>query len=125
MRAVIVAGAVALAGLLAGCGGGGGSKAERLVPGGDAGRGAELIERYGCGSCHTIPGIAGANGTVGPALSGFADERFIGGVIPNTVPNVIAWIQNPKRFAPRTIMPNLAVTPDQARDIAAYLYGRT
>lgn len=125
MRAVVAVATLALGASLAGCAGGGSSTAERLVPGGDPSRGAGLIEHYGCGSCHTIPGIAGADGSVGPALSHFADERFIGGVIPNTVPNAIGWIQNPKRFAPRTIMPNLGVTGDQARDIAAYLYGRT
>jgi cytochrome c len=125
MRSVVGTGVVVAALALVGCGGGGGSKAQRIVPGGDPGRGARLIEQYGCGSCHTIPGISGANGTVGPKLADFASARYIGGVIPNTPQNLIAWIENPKRFSPQTVMPNLAVTPDQARDIAAYLYGRT
>ena len=28
-----------------------------------------ILNRGGCGSCHSIPGIAGADGTVGPDLS--------------------------------------------------------
>lgn len=38
----------------------------QTVPSGDANSGHELISDYGCGSCHSIPGIAGANGNVGP-----------------------------------------------------------
>src|SRR5678810_1226335 len=39
-----------------------------VVAGGDAGRGKTAIAVYGCGSCHTIPGIRTAKGTVGPPL---------------------------------------------------------
>ena len=35
---------------------------------GDAHRGAELVKQYQCGGCHYIPGIAGAEGNVGPPL---------------------------------------------------------
>ncbi len=92
------------------------------VPGGDARRGAASIERYGCGSCHTISGIRGADGRIGPPLEHFRGRRFIAGEIPNTVDNAISWIVHPKRIEPGTIMPDLGVTPSQARDIVAYLY---
>src|SRR5262245_15827204 len=35
---------------------------------GDAHRGRLLLHQYGCGTCHTIPGVARAHGTVGPPL---------------------------------------------------------
>ncbi|HWV23401.1 MAG TPA: hypothetical protein VNZ58_04355, partial [Thermomicrobiales bacterium] len=35
------------------------------VPGGDAQGGPAAIQLYGCMSCHTVPGVPGADGTVG------------------------------------------------------------
>lgn len=109
---------VAAAGF-AGCGT---STSPPAVPGGDPGKGAALIEHYGCGSCHTISGIRGADGRVGPELEHFRGRRFIAGEIPNTVANAERWIVHPKRIEPGTIMPDLGVTASQARDIVAYLY---
>ena len=37
-------------------------------------RGENLLYSYNCGSCHAIPGIAEANGTVGPPLDGFGNR---------------------------------------------------
>jgi cytochrome c len=106
---------------LAGCGGGG----PELVPGSDADRGRALIERYGCGACHVIPGVERARGRVGPALDDFRGHRFIAGEIPNTRANLERWIRHPHQVEPGTIMPDLGVTRAEARDIAAYLYSNT
>ena len=38
------------------------------ITGGIPQRGALAIRQYGCGTCHTIPGIPGATGTQGPKL---------------------------------------------------------
>jgi cytochrome c2 len=95
-----------------------------LVTGGDPNRGAELIRHYGCGSCHTIPGIRRADGNVGPPLQQLRKRVYIAGVIANTPDNLMRWIQHPQAVAPRTAMPEMGVTPEQARDIAAYLYSR-
>jgi cytochrome c2 len=92
------------------------------VPGGNADRGRELIEHYGCGSCHTIAGVHSTSKYIGPPLKNFAERRFIAGEVPNTLENLLRWIQNPKAIEPGTIMPNLGVKPQEARDIAAYLY---
>lgn len=91
------------------------------VPAGDAQRGRGLIQNYGCGACHTIPGVQGATAVVGPPLWGIADRTYIGGVVPNTEADMVRWLQNPQAIAPRTVMPNLGVTEGDARDIAAYL----
>jgi cytochrome c2 len=98
------------------------ARASAITGGGDARRGALLIRHYGCNACHTIPGIAGADGKVGPPLAGVADRMFIGGVLTNTPSNLMRWIENPQAVDPRTAMPNLGVPAAEARDIAAYLY---
>jgi cytochrome c1 len=92
------------------------------VTGGDADRGRELIRAYGCGACHTIPGVQGAAGVVAPPLTLFARRTFIAGQIPNTPENLVHWIRMPESIEPHTAMPNLGVTDQQARDIAAFLY---
>ena len=91
------------------------------VPGGDADRGKLHIARYGCAACHRIPGF-GASGQVGPPLDDFAVRGYIGGVLPNQPQNLVAWIVDPPAHAPGTAMPNLGVSREEARDIAAYLH---
>ena len=92
------------------------------IPAGDADRGEELIRDYGCGSCHTVPGVAGADGTVGPPLNAFAERDYIAGNLRNTPANLILWIQNPQEIEPGTAMPDIGVTEEDARDIATYLH---
>ena len=93
-----------------------------LTHGGNAARGKELIRSYGCGSCHTIPRVTGAEASVGPSLQGVATRAYIAGVLPNQPENLIRWIMNPPGVDDKTAMPNLHVTATDARDIAAYLY---
>jgi cytochrome c2 len=90
--------------------------------GGNPDRGPALIRSYGCGTCHTIAGVIGANGLVGPPLTGIAQRSFIAGVLPNAPENMVRWIEDPKAVDSLTAMPVLGVTPADARDIAAYLY---
>ena len=92
------------------------------LTGGEPERGRVLIRQYGCGSCHTIPGITGATAVVGPPLSGIARRAYIGGVLENSPANMMMWIRDPKAIDEKTAMPRLGVTPEHARDIAAYLY---
>jgi cytochrome c2 len=94
----------------------------RLVAGGDAARGEAAFERYGCGACHEIPGVPEARGRVGPPLTGFGSRGYIAGELPNTPENLVAWVVHPQRVEPGTAMPELGVTPAEARSIAAYLY---
>ncbi|HET6683630.1 MAG TPA: c-type cytochrome [Gaiella sp.] len=92
------------------------------VPGGDASRGAQLMDAYGCGACHTIAGIDGADADIGPPLVDFADRRLIAGRLPNNIDNLLRWIQHPQEVAPGTVMPDMGIQEPQARDLAAYLY---
>lgn len=92
------------------------------VPGGDANRARPAIQMYGCGSCHEIPGVAGAHGAVGPPLTGMGKRAYVAGKLPNDPANLVYWIQHPQAVWPGNAMPDLGVTDQDARDIAAYLY---
>jgi cytochrome c len=93
----------------------------RVVQGGSASVGEDLIARLGCGSCHEIPGIKEADGLVGPPLAKFGRRQVIAGQLANTPENLMRWLMDPKGVEPGTDMPNLGITPEQARDIATYL----
>ena len=90
--------------------------------GGNPRHGASLIRQYGCGECHVVPGIAGAEGLVGPPLTKLARRVYIAGVMRNSPDNLIAWLQDPQAFVPGNAMPRMGLNRDQARDITAYLY---
>jgi putative membrane protein len=104
------------------CAGGMSDQQAGELTGGNPHRGAEAIRRYGCKSCHSIPGISGANALVGPPLSGIASRSYIAGVLVNKPDNMITWLRNPPAVDDKTGMPNMGVTEKDARDIAAYLY---
>ncbi len=84
-------------------------------------RGSATIRAYGCGKCHTIPGIRGANGVVGPPLQSVALRTYIAGNFPNTPENLEHWVMSPQRMKPKTAMPSLGLSEQQARDVVAYL----
>lgn len=92
------------------------------MTGGNPDAGRHEMEYYGCASCHVVPGVAGADGMVGPPLSQIADRTYLGGVIENTPANMVRWIMNAPGVDPRTAMPNLDIARQPARDIASYLY---
>jgi cytochrome c2 len=88
---------------------------------GDAAHGKQLIDKYGCAACHVIPQIEGPKGMVGPPLEHIASRQIIGGKLTNTPQNMMSWLQNPQMVDPNNSMPNLGVTPADARDITAFL----
>jgi len=89
---------------------------------GDPEQGQSAITRYGCGSCHVVPGVSGAVGLVGPPLVQWSRRTYIAGRLPNTPDNLVHWIVAPQAIAPGNAMPMLGVSIDEARNIAAYLY---
>jgi putative membrane protein len=96
-------------------------ESERIT-GGNPERGAVAIRHYGCAACHTIDGIPGARGTVGPALNGISGRPYIAGVLTNSPANLTRWIQNPQLIDSLTAMPDVGVSDSTARDIVSYLY---
>ena len=99
------------------CSGGG-----RAQVGGDPDRGAFLLQRYGCGGCHRIPGVVGAAGRAAPSLDYLSNEAYISGNLPNTPTNVMRWIISPHSILPKTKMPELGIGAAEARDITTYLW---
>ncbi|MBX6322833.1 MAG: cytochrome c oxidase assembly protein [Rhodospirillaceae bacterium] len=121
-NAVLVLLAMGAAAGLAACDQGhAGARAAARVAG-DPSRGAALIRRFGCGSCHIIPGLAAARGLVGPPLIAFSRRVYLAGVLPNTPDNLVAWLRDPQRIVPGNVMPAMGIDEGQAGDIAAYLY---
>lgn len=92
------------------------------LTGGDPSHAPSLMRRYGCVGCHTIEGIPGADGQVGPPLKKLIERVYIGGAAPNNARNLIDWLRDPPRFAPHTAMPPPGLNETEARDVAAYLY---
>ena len=121
----LAAGVVLLAALClasAGCSGGQSPGPYTVSAGGNSVQGKAVIESKGCGACHVIPGISQARGLVGPPLYFFSRRTMIAGELPNTPENLVRWIKDPKQVEPGTAMPDLGLTDQQARDVAAYLY---
>jgi cytochrome c2 len=98
--------------------------AEALT-GGDSAAGKLLIGRYGCGGCHEIPGIDGAQGRAGPPLDDVAVRTVLAGRLPNDPANMVRWLRDPQGVVPGNGMPDLGVSDKDARDMSAYLYTLT
>lgn len=92
------------------------------MTGGDPDRGRTLIRQYGCHTCHTIPGVRGADAVVGPPLDRIGVRTYLGGSLANSPENLIRWIRAPQSIRPGTAMPDTGVGERDGRDIAAYLY---
>lgn len=130
-RARITAALLALAVLLGAAGGAYGVSAKRqtearqlasaLTGGGDPSLGPPLMREFGCAGCHTVSGVPGAQGMVGPRLDDIARRVYVAGRFTNTPETLISWIANPKALDKNTAMPVTGVSRRQARDIAAYL----
>ena len=89
---------------------------------GDPQAGRSAMERHQCGACHTIPGVAGARGLVGPPLTDYGRRVYIAGQLPQHATLLARWIQDAPAIDPGTSMPKLSVSDDEARNMVAYLY---
>jgi len=117
--------AVACVGLAAGCDAFEPPPIEsKVVQGGNPARGHAIVASgvHGCTACHALPGIRAPRGVVGPPLHGLARRGFIAGRLPNTPAVLVAFLANPPALVPETGMPDVGLTPEQARHVAAYLY---
>ncbi|MDB5720108.1 MAG: cytochrome c class [Alphaproteobacteria bacterium] len=80
---------------------------------------ALIAER--CAACHVVPGVAGANGRVGPSLAGIAGQQIIAGHFVNNRINLARWVAHPQKSLPGNAMPDTGLTDRQALAIADYL----
>jgi cytochrome c1 len=93
----------------------------QLIAGANSHHAGTAIARYGCGACHTIPGIRDATATVAPSLARFSQRGVIAGELPFTPENLVQWIMHPQEEEPGVAMPDMGVSEQDAKDIAAYL----
>lgn len=92
------------------------------APIGNAERGKLLVTQYGCNVCHVTPGVGGPQGRIGPSLAHVASQPTLSNAtFKNTPENLAQFIQQPASLNPASSMPPLNVTPDDARDLTAYL----
>lgn len=108
------AAAVAACGVVAACG----AAAQQRA---DIERGRVLMERYHCGTCHTIPGVAAAQGRLAASLDGYGRRAYIAGRVANQPATLARWIADPASVVPGTLMPSMGVAADDARAMALYL----
>ncbi|HKI99831.1 MAG TPA: cytochrome c oxidase subunit II [bacterium] len=81
-----------------------------------------LFQSKGCIGCHTIPGVPGAVGKIGPNLEHLMSRPTIAaGKLKNTPENLHKWISNPKAIKPDTLMAPLPMTPQELDTVVAYL----
>jgi len=74
-----------------------------------------------CVNCHTVRGTAAA-GTAGPDLTHVASRATIGaGVLPNDVARMRAWLADPQRYKPGSLMPRVPLSDVDLDALAAYL----
>lgn len=92
------------------------------VIGGNAEKGRTALARYECGVCHVIPGIPDAVGKVGPALDNYSRRSYVAGKFPNDPATLVRWIVDAPSMEPQTAMPAIAMSEQEAKDMAAYLY---
>jgi len=97
-------------------------------------RGKGLIKKYGCYSCHDIPGFANSQDRIGPELSDFAakDETLLFWGDKNVVPagkrNWTSWtrarLDDPNVFETErieAIMPHVNLSADETDKILVFL----
>lgn len=94
----------------------------RDLTGGDVERGKTFARERGCGACHVTPGVRGPKSNVGPSLEGFGARSFLAGAADNKPETLMQFLRDPRSVAPKSAMPKVGVTEDEARDLAAYLY---
>ncbi|MBS7700027.1 MULTISPECIES: c-type cytochrome [unclassified Chelatococcus] len=94
-----------------------------VATGGVGGRAIPIMRANGCAACHTIAGVPGARGLVGPRLDATLSSRiYLAGVLPNNTENMVRWLRSARAIAPHTAMPSTGISEQEARDVAAYLY---
>lgn len=93
----------------------------------DQANGASLFVAKGCSGCHTISGLEGANGRIGPNLTHFSSRKtFAGAIFDLNDRNLRRWLRDPPGMKPMNPdngqgMPNLGLSEDEITQLIAYL----
>ena len=86
---------------------------------GDAAAGKEVFATKGCTGCHTLEGVQGATGTVGPNLTHIAGQPYDS--FPNDAQFMKQWINDPQTAKPGTAMPKLGLTDEELNNVVTFL----
>lgn len=98
------------------------SPAAAAPPGTEVAEGEELFRAVGCVACHTVAGLEGAEGIIGPNLSHFGGRStFAGSTFEINVENLTRWLRNPPAMKPGSRMPSYNLTDEQIEALIAYL----
>jgi cytochrome c oxidase subunit II len=74
-----------------------------------------------CASCHTIRGTS-AVGEAGPDLTHVGSRSKLGaGVLPNDDASMRAWLDDPQRYKPGSLMPHVPLSVNDLAALVAYL----
>ena len=83
--------------------------------------GAQVFASAQCASCHSVRGTY-AGSEQGPDLTHLASRATLAaGALPLDAPSLDAWISDPQRHKPGTLMPTIALEPAQRDALVAYL----
>ena len=95
--------------------------AQTLPPATHGGDGERIFLSNICVNCHTIRGTV-AVGTAGPDVTHVASRGTIGaGVLPNDLARMRAWLLDPQRYKPGSLMPRVPLSDADLDALAAYL----
>jgi cytochrome c oxidase subunit 2 len=96
-----------------------GEASNAVTIGPDAAR--ETFLSLSCVSCHAVSGTPAA-GRFGPDLSHLMSRATLAsGMIPNTPPNLRAWLKDPQAIKPGSLMPNMQLNAGELDDVVRYL----
>ncbi len=98
------------------------------IAGADLGKGRQLLETKGCGSCHVMTGVVALPSSNPPAMDGKAFERafklapdLANARVRMPPSRLVAWLKDPAAVKPDSAMPKIALSDSEVRDIAGYL----
>lgn len=99
------------------------------IKGADLGKGRQLMETKGCGTCHTMTGVAKIEASNPPSLDAKEFERAHK-LAPDlrvtrdrmSPAKLVAWLKDPKSVKSDSAMPKIALSDAEVKDLAGYLY---
>ena len=98
------------------------------IAGADLGKGRQLLETKGCGSCHVMTGVIALPSSNPPAMDGRAFERahrlapdLANARVRMPPSRLVAWLRDPTAVKHDSAMPKIALSDSEIRDIAGYV----
>jgi cytochrome c oxidase subunit II len=83
-------------------------------------RGRTAYMRSACVACHTVAGVS--SGTLGPSLTHVGSRHTLASAMfDNTAENLGKWIEDAPSLKPGSLMPKMALAPEDLAAIVAYL----